>query len=85
MCDYLTKHLKRVVKDEIKNNWKDTSNNLFNLQIAQSLYYEWRVRMKMCQRGEPIYSGHINPDIQIEVDYNHLQYVTVNRIVQENI
>lgn len=70
----------KTVLNDIKNMWKDSSNNHFSIQIAQSLYYQWRIRMKLCKKGNPIYSGHIDSQGKYDVDFNHLQYVTVDRI-----
>lgn len=71
-----------AIKAEIQANWKEIINDDFNLEVAHSLYYEWCARMKGCQRGEPIYSGHI--DEKIHIDFTNLQYITVNRLNSES-
>ncbi len=68
--------------DDIKENWKQISNDKFNLAIAQSFYYDWISRMKICKRGDPVFTGHIDAETTSDVTFNHLQYVPVERIVE---
>ena len=47
------------VKNEIMKNWKNISNELFTVVQGHSLYYEWKLRMKHCLKGEPILAGQL--------------------------
>lgn len=68
------------IKEEIKMNWKEFINDFFNLDEIRSLYYEWLLRLHDCKQGKAIYSTHVNPNNSVSVDYDQLQYITVNRL-----
>ena len=68
------------IKNIIKENWVEIINNNFDLEIARSLYLEWTLRMRQCKKGEPIFSNHVEEDKSIQIDFNHLQYISVDRI-----
>lgn len=67
------------VKNEIMDNWIGISNNEFSIDISNSLYYEWRLRMKHCINGEPILSGHVEGEDGFMVNLDHLVNVTIDR------
>lgn len=69
------------VKNEIMNNWENISNESFTVEITHSLYYEWKLRMKHCLKGEPIISGHISED-DFKVNLDQLTKVTIDRIIE---
>ena len=64
-------------------NWREFINTNFNLDFAHSLYYEWRLRLKQCEDGKAIYSGHIDPDKSVKVDFDRLQCVTTDRLISK--
>lgn len=88
LFSYVKNHFFRVIeqtdedeiKNEIKDNWREIINKSFDLKEAHSLYKEWILRMKQCKNGQPIYSGHVEDDNSIQIDFNRLQYITVDRI-----
>ena len=71
------------IQEEIMINWREFINTNFNLDFAHSLYYEWRIRLKQCEDGKAIYSGHIEPDKSVKVDFDRLQCVTTDRLISK--
>ena len=72
-----------AVIEEIKQNWKEATFNNFDLRTAHALYHEWIIRMQICLQGRPIFSGHIDDTVKVDVDYDNLTYITVTRIVEQ--
>lgn len=71
------------IRNEIKSNWRNLVNQNFNLDIAHSLYHEWILRLQACCEGKPIYSGHIESNEEDEYNFDRLQNITVNRMLQK--
>ena len=69
------------VKNAIMQNWENISNELFTVEETHSLYYEWKLRMKHCLKGEPIISGHISED-DFKVNLDHLTNVTIDKLIE---
>ena len=63
------------------NNWEKLSNESFTVETTHSLYYEWKLRMKHCLKGEPIISGHISED-DFMVNLDKLTKVTIDRLIE---
>ena len=72
------------IKEQIVENWKEFINNNFDLNLAHSLYEEWRLRMNECIKGKAIYSGHAKQDSNVKFNIDNLQYITVDRLVAKD-
>ena len=48
-----------ATKGAIQGNWMINTNSKFNESTTITLLAEWKARMELCKKGQPIYSFHV--------------------------